>query len=71
MNKKILLFMLITIIYPNKLSEIDRIIKKTNNQYLLVNDFETTMNVNLNVPGFRMPKKKLINPSIRLEYFVE
>ena len=58
MNKKILLFMIITIIYPNKLSEIDRIIKKTNNQYLLVNDFETTMNVSLNVPGFRMPKKK-------------
>lgn len=58
MNKKILLSLLVTIIYPNNLSNIDRIIRKTNNQYLLVNDFETTMSVSLNVPGFRMPKKK-------------
>jgi hypothetical protein len=57
MNKRILLYLFFTIIYPNNLSEIDRIIKKTNDQYLLVNDFETTMNVSLNVPGFRMPKK--------------
>lgn len=58
MNKNILSFILITFIYPKELSEIDRFIEKTNNQYLLVNDFETTMNVSLNVPGFRMPKKK-------------
>ena len=28
------------------------------NRIILSNDFETTMNVSLNVPGFRMPKKK-------------
>ena len=58
MNKKILSIFLISIIYPNNQPEIEQIIKKTNGQYLLVNDFETTMNVSLNVPGFRMPKKK-------------
>jgi len=57
MTKKILFFIFFSLLFPNSSSQINRIIKKTNKQYMLVNDFETTMNVSLNVPGFRMPKK--------------
>ena len=57
MTKQFLFFIFISLLFSNSSPEIDRIIKKTNKQYMLVNNFETTMNVSLNVPGFRMPKK--------------
>ena len=57
MTKQFLFFIFVNLLFSNNSSQINRIIKKTNKQYLLVNNFETTMNVSLNVPGFRMPKK--------------
>lgn len=57
MTKQFLFFIFISLLFSNSSPQIDRIIKKTNKQYMLVNNFETTMNVSLNVPGFRMPKK--------------
>lgn len=57
MTKQFLFFIFVSLLFSNSSSQIDRIIKKTNKQYMLVNNFETTMNVSLNVPGFRMPKK--------------
>ena len=57
MIKQFLLFIFVSLLFSNSSPQIDRIIKKTNKQYMLVNNFETTMNVSLNVPGFRMPKK--------------
>lgn len=57
MTKQFLFFIFVSLLFSNSSPQIDRIIKKTNKQYMLVNNFETTMNVSLNVPGFRMPKK--------------
>ena len=57
MTKQFLFFIFVNLLFSNNSSQINRIIKKTNKQYMLVNNFETTMNVSLNVPGFRMPKK--------------
>jgi len=57
MTKHFLFFIFFSLLFSNSSSQINRIIKKTNKQYMLVNNFETTMNVSLNVPGFRMPKK--------------
>jgi hypothetical protein len=57
MTKQFLFFIFVSLLFSNSSSQIDRIIKKTNKLYMLVNNFETTMNVSLNVPGFRMPKK--------------
>lgn len=57
MTKQFLFFIFVSLLFSNSSPQINRIIKKTNKQYMLVNNFETTMNVSLNVPGFRMPKK--------------
>jgi len=57
MTKQFLFFIFVSLLFSNSSTQINRIIKKTNKQYMLVNNFETTMNVSLNVPGFRMPKK--------------
>ena len=57
MTKQFLFFIFVNLLFSNNSSQINRIIEKTNKQYMLVNNFETTMNVSLNVPGFRMPKK--------------
>ena len=57
MTKQFLFFIFVSLSFSDNSTQINRIIKKTNKQYMLVNNFETTMNVSLNVPGFRMPKK--------------
>lgn len=57
MIKQFLVLTFLSFLFSNNSPKIDRIIKKANKQYNLVRDFETTMSVNLKVPGFRMPKK--------------
>ena len=38
---------------------IERVINETDKQYKKVFDFQVEMQININVPGFRMPKKKI------------
>ena len=46
------------IIFSENNQLIQRIIKKTDSQYKLINDYEVDITVSLKVPAFRMPKKK-------------
>ena len=48
----------INILFSIERNEITRIIDKTDNAYQRVRDFEAKMIINLNVPGFRLPKKE-------------
>jgi len=56
MTKHFLFFIFFSLLFSNSSSQINRIIKKTNKQYMLVNNFETTMNVSLNVLAFECLK---------------
>ncbi len=54
---KIMVF--INVLFANKNSDfINRLIQETDKQYKKVRDFQVEMEININVPGFRMPKKK-------------
>ncbi len=54
---KIIFF--ISFLFANKDSTyIDKIIQNTDKQYKKVHDFQVKMEININVPGFRMPKKE-------------
>ena len=48
----------INILFSMEKNQINRIIDKTDNEYQRVRDFEAKMIINLNVPGFRLPKKE-------------
>ena len=53
------IIVLVNILFANKNSDyINKLIQKTDKQYKKVQDFQVEMEININVPGFRMPKKE-------------
>ena len=56
---KYIIFAFCTILFAKDDSKfIERVISQTDQQYKKVFDFQVEMQININVPGFRMPKKK-------------
>ncbi|GIQ98467.1 MAG: hypothetical protein CM15mP4_3040 [Candidatus Neomarinimicrobiota bacterium] len=56
---KYIIFAFCTILFAENDSKfIERVINQTDKQYKKVFDFQVEMQININVPGFRMPKKK-------------
>ena len=59
-SSKYIIFAFCTILFAEDDSKfIDRVINQTDKQYKKVFDFQVEMQININVPGFRMPKKKI------------
>ena len=53
------IIILLSFLFANKNSDyINILIQKTDKQYKKVQDFQVEMEININMPGFRMPKKK-------------
>ena len=56
---KYIIFAFCTILFAeDDYKFIERVINQTDKQYKKVFDFQVEMQININVPGFRMPKKK-------------
>ena len=58
MIKLFILILLVQFIFTNENHQINRFIYKTNQQYKKINDYEVDIYVKMEVPAFRMPKKK-------------
>ena len=53
----ILLTLLFNVTYSYD-NDFNYYIEKTNNQFNLINDYQVDMAIELDIPAFRMPKKK-------------